>query len=66
MRAHTAFAITALLAALNVARGMEFDLVDRYARAAARRARPRPPAPHRRSTSSGLFPRRAEIRAAFH
>ena len=33
MRARTAFAITALLAALTVARGMEFDLVDRYARA---------------------------------
>ena len=29
MRAHTAFAFTALLAALSVARGMEFDLVDR-------------------------------------
>ena len=60
MRARTAFAITALLAALTVARGMEFDLVDRYARA-------RPPTTRAPSTINLLdHPLQAEIRAAFH
>ena len=31
MRVNAALTITALLATLAVARGMEFDLVDRYA-----------------------------------
>ena len=67
MRARTAFAITALFAALTVARGMEFDLVDRYARAS--RATRQPPTTRAPSTINGAassgFPR-AEIRAAFH
>ena len=62
MRARTAFAITALFAALTVARGMEFDLVDRYARAS--RATRQPPTTRAPSTtingaaSSGFPPGR--------